>query len=154
MHVIESKNFKALWREDNMKRESARAIIIENGKLLTIFRRKINELGERTEYYVIPGGGIEGNETPEITVKRELNEELGITIEIIKDLGIVEKEKTIEHYFYAKRINGTPKIGGEELDRMNEKNYYEVRYVELEKLQNLPFQGMELVNKALENDFE
>lgn len=137
-----------------MKRKSARAIIIENGKLLTIFRRKINELGEKTEYYVIPGGGMEENETPEETVKRELNEELGIKIKLIKDLGLVEKEKTIEHYFYAKRINGTPKIGGEEFERMNEKNYYEVRYVELEELKKLPFQGIELVNKALETGYE
>ena len=49
-----------------MKRESARAIIVEGEKLLTIFRRKIDEEGNLKEYYVIPGGGIEEGETSSV----------------------------------------------------------------------------------------
>ena len=60
------------------KRESARAVIIEDNKLLCIFRRKIDDLGNIFEYYVIPGGGIEENETKRDTVLRELKEELDI----------------------------------------------------------------------------
>ena len=45
------------------KRVSARAIIIEDGKLLTMFRRKKKEDGSYQEYYAIPGGGLEENET-------------------------------------------------------------------------------------------
>lgn len=37
-------------------RTSARAVIVENGKLLTMFRHKEKE-GKVKEYYVIPGGG-------------------------------------------------------------------------------------------------
>ena len=40
------------------KRVSSRAIIIENDKILVMFRRKIKE-GKVKEYYVIPGGGKE-----------------------------------------------------------------------------------------------
>ena len=58
------------------KRRSSRAVIIEDNKLLYIFRRKIDDLGNISEYYVIPGGGIEDNETKEETVVRELKEEL------------------------------------------------------------------------------
>lgn len=54
-----------------MKRVSARAIIIENNKLLVMFRRKIKD-GVVKEYYAILGGGVEENETLEETVKREM----------------------------------------------------------------------------------
>ena len=79
-----------------MKRESARAIIIEDGKLLCIFRRKIDDAGNKQEYYVIPGGGIEDGETTRESAIREIKEELGVDIELLGYLGVVEKEKTIE----------------------------------------------------------
>lgn len=65
------------------KRISARAIIIENGKLFTMFRRKLKSDGTIVEYYAIPGGGKEENETLEQTIIREIKEELGIDIEIL-----------------------------------------------------------------------
>lgn len=136
-----------------MKRESARAIIIEDGKLLCIFRRKIDDAGNKQEYYVIPGGGVEAGETTRETVTRELKEELGIDIELLGYLGVVEKEKTIEHYYVAKRLSGEPHIGGEESDRMSEKNYYEPMFMNIEELKNYNFQGMDLVKRAIAEDY-
>ena len=60
------------------KRVSARAIIIENNEVLTMFRRKKKDNGEYKEYYVIPGGGTEENETLEETCIRELKEEYNV----------------------------------------------------------------------------
>ena len=136
-----------------MKRESSRAIIIEDGKLLCIFRRKIDEFGNKQEYYVIPGGGIEDGETRRETAVRELKEELDVDIELIGYLGVVEKEKTIEHYYVAKRISGEPHISGEESERMSEKNYYEPMFMEIEKLKTVNFQGMDLIERAIAEDF-
>ena len=136
-----------------MKRESSRAIIIEGNKLLCIFRRKIDEFGNKQEYYVIPGGGIENGETRRETVVRELKEELGLDIELIGYLGVVEKEKTIEHYYVAKRISGEPHISGEEYDRMSDANYYEPMFIEIENLKNLDFHGIDLVERAIRKDF-
>lgn len=136
-----------------MKRESSRAIIIENNKLLCIFRRKIDDMGNKQEYYVIPGGGIEKDETPRETAIRELKEELNIDISLIGYLGVVEKEKTIEHYYVAERVNGEAHLGGEELERMSKSNYYEPMYMDISKLANLNFQGNDLVKRALAGDF-
>ena len=118
------------------KRENARAIIIKDNELLTIFRRKKTKEGTK-EYYVIPGGGVEDGETLADTVKRELQEELGISIEVGNFLTQVISDTTISNFFECKILSGTPKIGGEELERMNIDNYYEVRFIPFEKLDSL-----------------
>ena len=79
-----------------MKRVSARAIIIENNKLLVMFRRKIKD-GIVKEYYAILGGGVEENETLEETVKREMMEEANIKIDILDYLGTYEDENSRQH---------------------------------------------------------
>lgn len=136
-----------------MKRESARAIIVEGEKLLTIFRRKIDEEGNAKEYYVIPGGGIEEGETNEETVVRELKEELGLEINILGYIGVVEKDKTIEHYFHVERVSGEPTIGGPEKEKKCESNYYEPRFVKITELSKLDFQGIDLIEKAIKKEY-
>ena len=116
------------------KRVSSRAIIIEDGKLLAMFRRKIKSDGSVKEYYVIPGGGLEEGETLEENVIRELKEEFNVDIEIIKFLGTEEYEDTIANYFLCKIVNGIPKLGGEELERMTPQNYYEIKYIDLREI--------------------
>lgn len=116
------------------KRVSSRAIIIDDNKLLTMFRRKIKNDGSIKEYYVIPGGGLEEGETLEENVIRELKEEFNVDIEIIKFLGTEEYEDTIANYFLCKIVNGIPKLGGEELERMTSQNYYEIKYIDLREI--------------------
>lgn len=79
-----------------MKRISSRAIIIEDNKLLVMFRRKIKN-GIKKEYYVIPGGGLEEGETLEQNVIREIKEEFNIDIKVIKKLetNLMKLLKTI-----------------------------------------------------------
>ena len=134
------------------KRVSSRAIIIDNGSLLTMFRRKIKN-GKIKEYYVIPGGGLEENETLEENVIRELKEEFGVDIEVLGYLGKEEHEKTIEHYFHCKIVNGTPKLGGEELERMTDENYYEVRTIDLKDLVDMDINAKGKINMALNNKY-
>lgn len=61
-------------------RTSAKAVIIQNGKLLAI---KLND--GREEWYILPGGGQEGDEMLPETVEREVREEAGIEVKC-KDL--------------------------------------------------------------------
>lgn len=81
------------------KRISVRGIIIEDDEVYTIFRRKIRNDGVIKEYYVIPGGGIENEETLQEALKRELKEELSIDVDIIGYLGLDEGENSIAHFF-------------------------------------------------------
>ena len=135
------------------KRINSRAVIIENGKVLTMFRRKTKN-GITEEYYVIPGGGIEDGETLEENVKRELSEELNVEIEIIGYLGTIEYDTNIANFFHCNIVKGEPKLGGEELERMTEDNYYEVRFVDINKLDEIEFSAKEKVYQALNKEYK
>ncbi len=134
------------------KRISSRAIIITDESLLTMFRRKVKD-GVVKEYYVIPGGGLEKGETLEENVIRELKEEFGIDVEILGYLGKDEYENTIEHYFHCGIVNGTPTLGGEELERMSEDNYYEIRNIDLKDLYSIDINAKDKVSMALNQEY-
>lgn len=70
-----------MHEKDLKIKRAARTVILDNqGKIAIINVRN-------GEYFKIPGGGIEMNETPEEAVKREALEEAGAQIEIIEKLG-------------------------------------------------------------------
>lgn len=127
------------------KRVSSRAIIIDDNKLLTMFRRKIKSDGTVKEYYVIPGGGLEEGETLEENVIRELKEEFNVDIEVVKFLGTEEYDDTIANYFLCKIVSGTLKLGGEELERMTSENYYEIRYIDLNDIDNYDINAKDII---------
>jgi len=130
------------------KRVSARAIIIEGNEVLTMFRRKKKDDGSYKEYYVIPGGGVEDGETLEETCIREIKEEYNVDIKVLGYLGSDEKETTIGHFFHAEIIDGVPTLGGEESDRNNPDNYYEIRRINIDKLNDYDIDAKEFINKA------
>lgn len=130
------------------KRISSRAIIIENNKLLTFFRRK-NKDGKIKEYYSLPGGGQEKGETLEENVIRELKEEFNVDIKIIDYLGKKESDNYIEHFFYCTIINGIPKLSGEELERNCQDNYYELRYININEIDKIDIFYKDMINKAV-----
>jgi ADP-ribose pyrophosphatase YjhB (NUDIX family) len=116
-----------------------------------MFRRKIKD-GIVKEYYAIPGGGKEENETIEECVKREVNEEFNLDVEVKEFLGKVEDDKNIGFIYNAKIIGGTLKLGGEELEHNKEENYYEVRRVKLSDIDNIDLleENKALIRKAIE----
>ena len=130
------------------KRVSSRGIIIENDYVYLMFRRRIKENGEMKEYYVIPGGGINENETLEENVRREVKEEFSVDVKINGYIGKDESEETIANFFSCSIISGTPKLGGEELDRCTESNFYEVRKVKIEDLDKIDVMGKDMIIKA------
>jgi len=71
--------------ENFRERKAARAVVFdENNKVALVYSKKNN-------YHKLPGGGVEEGEDFETTVQRELIEEIGCTVENIKELGMVEE---------------------------------------------------------------
>lgn len=134
-----------------MKRINGRAIIIDGDEVILMFRRKIKD-GAVNEYYAIPGGGKEENESIEECVKREIEEEFSLNVEVKDYLGKVEDDKNIGYIYSAKIVSGTLKLGGEELEHNKEENYYEVRKVKLSEIDNINLfeENKELIKKAIE----
>lgn|SRR5574344_9517 len=136
------------------KRISSRAIILEDGKLLTMFRRKTKEDGSVIEYYTIPGGGQEEGETLEETVIREVNEEFGIDVEVFGYLGKEEQDTRIDYYYHCGITRGIAKLGGEEKDRMTESNYYEVKYLDLKDLSTTDINAKDKIKDAIKGVYK
>lgn len=88
-------------------RQRAAGILIDNGKMLLIHRiRTIN--GIKKEYYVIPGGGVEENETLIEATKRELLEEVGIEVNVISEepIYVFEEDNDKQSYFLIESNGG------------------------------------------------
>lgn len=129
-------------------KKTVRAVIIEDNKLLVFFRRKLVN-NKMITYYALPGGHLEENETLEETVIRELKEEMNVDIKILDYLGMIKVDGVLEYYYNAKIVGGNIEFGGEELERCNENNYYEIRWLKLDELDNSGIRALELVKKVL-----
>ena len=131
-------------------RETVRAIIIQDGKLLVFFRRKLKD-GKHITYYAIPGGHVEEGESIEETVIRELKEEMNLDIELVDYLGKLDAYNQVEHYFSAKIVGGELTFGGEELERNNSDNYYEVRWISIEEAMTSGITAVDFIKKVVNN---
>lgn len=123
-----------LW---NRRRKSARAIIIEDGKVLLFLRKRYSKIsGNWIEYYSIPGGGLDKGETPEHAVIRELREEMNVEIEVTKLVAHGTSRHFENYIFHCTIKNGKAELGleSEEAKSMNELNQYIVAWVEISRL--------------------
>lgn len=69
--------------------------------------------GPYAGYWEFPGGKIEVNETAEAACIRELNEEIGIQVQALNHLGVIEhaypKRTVALDVFMVKQYSGDPK---------------------------------------------
>ena len=133
--------------------KTARAIVFDDDKLLVFFRRKVKD-GKEITYYALPGGHVEGDESFIETVVRELKEEMNLDIDVLGYLGKLDVDSREEHYYHAKIVGGELQFGGEELDRNSSENYYEIRWLPINELDNSGIRAIDLVKKAIRREYE
>jgi 8-oxo-dGTP pyrophosphatase MutT (NUDIX family) len=80
----------------------SRAIIVRDGAVALIERRRDGRL-----YYVFPGGGGEGGETPEAAALREVREELGLLVEIGGLVATFRQDGDLQFFFLATIAGGS-----------------------------------------------
>ncbi len=115
---------------DMLKRNRVRAtaIIIKDSKVLLMHRKKKGE-----EYWVLPGGGIEENETAEEAVIREVWEETGLKVLQAKFAFTNAIHDNIEHpFFYCDIEDGEPVLNGPEKVVNCEENWHNPEWIDLE----------------------
>lgn len=127
-----------------MKQKSSRGIIMKNNKILLIHR-----ITPIRDYYVIPGGKIEGNESPEQGLIREIKEETNLDIISFKKWTEIEDEKRYAYYFIIDRFIGNPEIIGEEKDKHSLVNQYILEWIEISKLKKLNLVPIKIKEKII-----
>ena len=113
-------------------RDSARSIIISNGKIAMIHSQKY-------DYYKFPGGGIENGENPIKAMIRETQEEAGLTVipETIREYGYVHRIQKSDrdpsecfvqdnYYYLCDAVGG---LGSQNLDEYEKQESYQLEYV-------------------------
>lgn len=92
--------------------QSVACILIEQENILLIQRRDI-------PVWVLPGGGIEPGEKPEEAAIREMQEETGIQVSIVRKIAEytpINRLAHFTHFFEVRKISGYPATGFETLN--------------------------------------
>ena len=119
-----------------------RAVIIQDGKLLTIKRIKNNET-----YFVFPGGGVDDGEDDKSALIRECLEEINVDV-VIGDLIFRQVFNQNEELFYlCSIVSGAVGRGnGEEYRKMSDSNSYEPAWLSLDELRNNNLRPVEIID--------
>ena len=83
-------------------------IVPMNDGLILMHRKNVVRNQDYQEYYTFPGGHLEEGETLEECVIREIKEEYGIDVKVIKKLYELENDKLgmKEYFFLCKYVDG------------------------------------------------
>ncbi|HEY3000774.1 MAG TPA: NUDIX domain-containing protein [Kribbellaceae bacterium] len=107
----------------------AAAIVLRGDAVLLIRRVKAGK-----EYYTLPGGTVEDDETPEQACVRELREETGLVGEIDEALWVLENDGRTERYYLMGPVTGMARLGGEEAAANDPDNSYELVWTNVHDL--------------------
>ncbi|MBI2449955.1 MAG: NUDIX hydrolase [Candidatus Nealsonbacteria bacterium] len=117
-------------------------VILEEGKILLEKRSYYPFIG----YWVIPGGHVEYGETVEEAVKREMKEELGISVRIKKLIGVYSDPKRDPRYHVVSMVFLLERTKGEIC--LNDESL-EFQFFPLDQLpENIGFDHRKIINDS------
>ena len=129
---------------------------MDNG-FVFMHRKNVKRNKDYEEYYTFPGGHLEEGETLEEGVIREIKEEFGIDVKVVRNLYELENNKLNmkEYFFLCEYINGEFGTGeGEEFSNnpeYKESGEYIPEIVKREKISDLVLLPLEIKEKFLED---
>lgn len=126
---------------DPRVRIASRGIVINaEGKIAIFNKENMNE-------FKLPGGGKEGHESEEATFIREVFEETGCKVEVVKELGTVEEYRTKANF---KQISTV--FVGKVIEDTNNPSMTDREVVEGGKvIWRTPEEGLKLISDCYEN---
>ncbi len=137
-------------RDYNSRRDTARGIVIKDGRLLLIERFRPG-----MHYFSTPGGGIEQRETPEQAVERELMEETSIKVSVEREIYTWQEGPHTHHFFLCTYISGEPSLHHDAEEASNGPNNVHLpRWVDLEEAASLSFGYWEPLKDRLLKDIK
>lgn len=142
-----------------MERTRVAGIVPMEGGFAFMHRKDVIKRKDYQEYYTFPGGGLEEGETPEEGTIREIKEEFGINVKIVKKLYETYSEKfnQREIFYLCEYIDGEFGTGdGPEFN--NDPKYvdsgkYIPEIVKKEDVENILLLPLE-IKKLLVNDIK
>lgn len=81
-----------------MHRKASRGIVLDDNDNMAVFYKK------NKNQYKLPGGGLDENESFEEAFIREVEEEVGCKVQIIKCIGYTEEYKTKSNYMQTSYV--------------------------------------------------
>lgn len=93
---------------ENIERTRVAGIVPMEGGFAFMHRKDVIKRKDYQEYYTFPGGGLEEGETPEEGTIREIKEEFGINVKIVRKLYETYSEKfnQREIFFLCEYVSG------------------------------------------------
>lgn len=93
---------------ENIERTRVAGIVPMEGGFAFMHRKDVIKRKDYQEYYTFPGGGLEDGETPEEGTIREIKEEFGINVKIVRKLYETYSEKfnQKEIFFLCEYVSG------------------------------------------------
>jgi len=134
---------------NNLFQIRATGILVESGRILLV-----NQKVSANRSWSLPGGRLEQGETLEQGVVRELFEETGLKVRVIKLLYICDKIDSIPQIlhitFLIERVSGEIKLPRNEFD---ENHIYDVKMIDVNKLTEYGFSKLfqDIVKKGFPN---
>lgn len=121
-----------VWNK-TLENDRASAVIIENDKILLIHR-----LRDGREYWALPGGTVENNESVEQAFDREIAEELRLKVKQKEFLFKVENAGRFEYHYIITEYEGViEKMYGPEIEHMSSDNQFILTWVPLSELNSI-----------------